>query len=145
MLGLGGRKFVLAVIIVANAVVIAMGQATDRTTGLPLHSGLTFQQSAPGGFCQSKAQQSLYVVPDDADLAEYTAWYKGQLKDFRWIERNWDGRPYQFFYSPDGTLGVTVKGSKTAGNVYSVSYYKFTPGLSRHQMEAFAPDNPLCK
>ena len=121
------------------------GDANDKATALPLHPGMTFQQEVDSPVCGRKARIYLYDVPSGASMADYLAWYKAQLKGFRYFHQTWDNRPQEMFYSADGTKGVTLTGMPEGGEVFSASYLSVAPGLTAHEMAAFSPSNPSCK
>jgi hypothetical protein len=119
--------------------------SSEKLTSLPLHPGLTFQQEQDAPVCRTKAQINIYNAPSTATLAEYLTWYERQLKGFHHVHKTWSERAQETFYSPDGSKGVTVTGSKGGARVFAVSYMKMSANLTVHEMDAFGPDNPSCK
>ena len=120
-------------------------QSTEKLTGLPLHQGLSFQQSVNASVCGKNANMNLYDVPPGANLAEYVAWYKQQAKTFHYVHKVWDNRAQELFYSPDGSKGVGITGIPDDKGVFAVTYMKFSSNLTVHQEDAFDPSNPACK
>lgn len=120
-------------------------ESNDKTTGLPLHPGLTFQQEVSSSICGHKAQMNLYDAPAAATLAEYVSWYTGHLKGFHHVHKVWSNRAQELFYNPDGSNGVGLTGRVNAPGVFAVDYMKMSVKLTTHQMDAFDPSNPTCK
>ncbi len=135
---------VLLVCAIGSAIAFAAA-STEKLTGLPLHPGLTFQQEVDSSVCGKNANMNLYDTPMGANLQEYVAWYKQQLKNFHYVHKVWDNRAQELFYSPDGSKGVGITGIPDDKGVFAVTYMKFSSNLTVHQEDAFDPSNPGCK
>ncbi|MDQ6893315.1 MAG: hypothetical protein M3167_11645 [Acidobacteriota bacterium] len=142
-----GRAFMVAALV--GSVLLSMpataAESNDKTTGLPLHPGLTFQQEVSSPVCGHAAQMNLYDAPQTATLAEYVSWYKEHLKGFHHVHKVWSKRAQELFYNSDGSNGVGLTGSATGPGVFAVSYMKMSVKLTTRQMDAFDPSNPHCK
>lgn len=142
-----GRALV-ALALLGSLVLSAAAMAADsieKSTDLPVHPGLTFQQEVDSPVCGHKAQMNLYDAPHTATFAEYISWYKDHLKGFHYVHKVWSRRAQEMFYSPDGSKGVSLTASATGPGVYAVTYMKISAHLTTHQMGAFDPSNPSCK
>jgi hypothetical protein len=135
---------VLAGILVFGGAWRAVDQA-DKSTGLPLHPGLTFQQEVDAGICGHKAQMNIYDAPYGATLAEYVSWYRSQVKGAHYVHKVWSDRAQEMFYSADGLSGVSITGVPVGPGVFAVTYMKMSAPLTTKQMDAFAPSNTACK
>lgn len=140
----------LASLMLLGAAVIASvttfaAEPAEKLTGLPLHPGLVFPQEVNSPVCGKSAKVSLYDASPNATLAEYTAWYKQQLKNFHYVHKVWDGRPQELFYSPDGSKGIGITGTPDGTRVFSVAFMKLSSNLTTHQEDAFDPSNPSCR
>lgn len=141
------RALVMAALLgsaLLSAAAIA-AESTEKSTGLPLHPGLGFQQELTSPVCGKDAQMDLYDPPRTATLAEYVSWYKEHLNGFHYVHKEWSKRAQEMFYSPDGSKGVSLTGSPSGPGVYAVTYMKMPVKLTTHQMDAFDPSNPSCK
>ena len=141
------RTILSAVLLVCAAIatIAFAAESTEKLTGLPLHQGLTFQQEVDSPVCGKNANMNLYDAPTDANLQEYVAWYKQQLKNFRYVHKVWDNRAQELFYSPDGSKAVGITGVPDDKGVFAVAYMKLSSNLTVHQEDAFSPANPTCK
>ena len=119
--------------------------ANEKLTSLPLHAGVTFQQTVNSPICGKKAQINIYNAPYTGTLAEYVTWYKDQLKGYHYVHKIWNHRAQEMFYSPDGAKGVSLTGNAVGAGVFSASYLKMSVNLTTHEMDSFSPDNPSCK
>ena len=129
--------FGFALAISANSAPI---DKTDPLTGLPLYPA-TSNVVDPGDpmklpettICKSKMQTDFYSVYD-AKVDATLAWCAAHLQGFKQTHAYADGRSQDAFYNSDGTILVSVTGSrgKEGENTatYSISYKKFTPGIS---------------
>jgi hypothetical protein len=118
----------------------------EKATGLPLHPGLTVQQTVDSSVCRHKAHMTIYDAPDSATLAEYISWYRGHVKDAHYVHKVWSNRAQEMFYSADGLSGVSITGSPNGPGVFAVTYMKVSaPALTIAQMDAFSPSNSACK
>ncbi len=124
---------------------VTAAESNDKTTGLPLHPGLTFQQEVDSPVCGHKAQMNLYDTPGTATLAEYVSWCTEHLKGFHHVHKVWSKRAQELFYNPDGSNAVGLTGSVSGPGVFAVAYMKMSVKLTAHQMDAFEPRNPSCK
>ena len=140
-----GRALVMAAGLGFALLSAAAAESSEKSTGLPLHPGLTFQQEVDSPVCGHKAQMTLYDVPPTATLAEYLSWYKDQLKGFHYVHKVWTKRAQEMFYSADGSKGISLTGSAVGPGVFAVTYMKMSVKLTTHQMDAFDPSNPSCK
>lgn len=134
----------LAGAVVGSAIVFA-AESAENLTGLPLHHGLSFQQTVHSSVCGKNATMNLYDASPDASLEEYVSWHKQQLKNFHYVHKVWDSRAQEVFYSPDGATGVGITGTPDGKGVFAVTYMKFSSNLTTHQEDAFDPSNPNCK
>lgn len=130
---------------VLGSIAAIAGESTEKLTGLPLHAGLSFQQTVNSPVCGRKATINLYDVSPEATLAEYVAWHKQQLNGFHYVHKVWSNRAQELFYSPDGSRGIGITGSTNGGGVFAVAFMKFSSTLTTHQEDAFSPANPGCK
>jgi hypothetical protein len=114
---------------------------TDPLTGLPLipatdsrlHLGNDPTILPDSQICKSKMQTDFYSV-FDTKVDTTLAWYSSRLPGFKKTHGYAAGRSQDTFYSPDGTVIVSVTGEPGKdgenANAYSVLYAKFQPGLS---------------
>jgi hypothetical protein len=136
-LGFFGVVIIGFVLVVSVA---ASGSAkTDSLTGLPLYPAVS-NRIDPGDpvklpeshLCKSKVQTDFYSTYD-AQMNETVAWCGTNLQGFKKTESYVDGRAHDTFYNADGTIIVSVTGSrgKQGENAatYSISYTKVTPGV----------------
>jgi hypothetical protein len=128
-----------------GSTILFAAESNDKTTNLPLHSGLTFQQEVDAPVCGKNANMNLYDTPMDSNADEYLAWYKQQLKGFHYVHKMWSDRAQEMFYSPDGSKGISITGVPSGKRVFAVTYIKFSANLTTHQQDAFDPSNPTCK
>jgi hypothetical protein len=122
--------------------------ATDPLSGLPLLPGMTASNDPiKVGICKKQGQVNQYSLPYDTTetVAKDVAWYKSHLSGFHYFHATWIDHPQDLFYSPDGTKGVNVTGSKSSDRVFSISYLVIKPGLTEHEMAVFSPSNASCK
>lgn len=120
-------------------------EQAEKSTNLPLHPGLTFQQEVDSGLCGHKAQMNIYDAPGTATITEYVSWYRTQVKGAHYVHKVWSNRAQEMFYSADGSKGVSVTGSTSGPGVFAVTYMKMSAPLTIAQMDAFGPSNPSCK
>ena len=148
-MGLITLRKLISVVILGGAVIASAtafaAESTDKLTGLALHQGLSFQQEVDSPVCGKNTNMNLYDAPVDANLAEYVAWYKQQLKNFHYVHKIWSDRPQEMFYSPDGSRGIGITGTPDGKRVFAVTYIKLSANLTTHQEDAFDPSNPSCK
>jgi hypothetical protein len=92
-------------------------------------------------------QTDFYIVYDakaDATLA----WCVAHLLGFKQTHGYADGRSQDAFYNSDGTVLVSVTGDRAKEGenaaTYSVSYQKFTPGLSEKTILAMKDRKVVC-
>lgn len=133
----GAIIFGFALAISANSAPTAK---TDPLTGLPLYPA-TSNVIDPGdpvklpeaNICKSKMQTDFYSVYD-AKVDATLAWCVAHLQGFKQTHGYADGRSQDAFYNADGTVLVSVTGSRGKDGentaTYSISYQKFTPGVS---------------
>jgi hypothetical protein len=112
---------------------------TDLLTGLPLYPAVS-NRIDPGDpvklpeshLCKSKMQTDFYSTYD-AQMDATVAWCGTNLQGFKKTESYIDGHAHDTFYNADGTMIVSVTGSrgKQGENTatYSISYTKVTPGV----------------
>jgi hypothetical protein len=143
--------FGLALAISANAAPTAK---TDPLTGLPLYPA-TSNVVDPGDhtklpeatICKSKMQTDFYSVYD-AKVDATLAWCVAHLQGFKQTRGHADGRSQDAFYNSDGTILVSVTGSrgKEGDNTatYSISYHKFTPGVSEKTLLSIKDGKIVC-
>jgi hypothetical protein len=129
---------------------------TDPLTGLPLNPATDpgFQLgNAPtrlpdATFCKSKMQAdfySLFHTKVDATIA----WYGAHLPDFKKVHGYANHRSQDYFYKPDGTVVVSITGSRAEDGQntdgYSVSYLRFQPPLSEKAMVSMGTGKVVCR
>lgn len=117
----------------------------DQLTGLPVYPGTYMSQAIPSGmFCKSTMRSVMYMV-NDAKAEVVAQWYSARLKDFQRYHSNGNGRPQDTLFKPDGTVEVTVTGvPRAGGDLYSISFGRFQPQLTKPQMATFNQDKPSC-
>ena len=143
--------FGLALAISAHS---APTEKTDTLTGLPLYPA-TSNVIDPGDptklpettVCKSKMQTDFYSVYD-AKVDSTLAWCTAHLPGFKQSHGYADGRSQDAFYNSDGTMLVSVTGSrgKEGENTatYSISYHKFTPGISEKTLLGMKDRKIVC-
>jgi hypothetical protein len=127
---------------------------TDPLTGLPLYPA-TSNVVDPGNptklpeasICKSKMQTNFYSVYD-AKVDATLAWCAAHLHGFRQTHGYASGRSQDAFYNADGTILISVTGSrgKEGENTatYSISYHKFTPGVSEKTLLGMKDQKIVC-
>jgi hypothetical protein len=138
-----GRALFLSTLAVSFAVMAA--DSTDTTTGLPLHAGLSLDQTVDSPMCKSQSKMVLYDTAPGASMNEYVAWYKGQLKGYQFVQQSFMDRPQNSFWSPDGARSVGITGNPKGDGVYMVTYISISPALKPSEIGKFSPSNPSCK
>jgi hypothetical protein len=135
---------ILTLAAVMSSIRVDAASPNDPLTGLPVYPGITDPSSLPqADFCGKKMQGDFYIVVEDR-VDVVTNWYGRHLPGFRKYHARIDGRSQDTFFSSDGTEEVTVTGSKAGTAVYSISYGRFQPGLSAHEMASFNQPKKAC-
>jgi hypothetical protein len=89
--------------------------------------------------------QSVMYMVNDAKAEAVAQWYSARLNGFQKYHSNGNGRSQDTFFKPDGTVEVTVTGVPgNTGDLYSISFGRFQPPLTKRQMETFNQDKPSC-
>jgi hypothetical protein len=143
--------FGFALVISAHS---APPEKTDPLTGLPLYPA-TSNVVDPGDpvklpeatICKSKMQTDFYTVYD-AKVDATVAWCVAHLQGFKQTHGYADGRSQDAFYNSDGTVLVSVTGSRGKDGensaTYSISYQKFTPALSEKTIVSMKERKIVC-
>jgi hypothetical protein len=118
----------------------------DALTGLPLYPGVTSPQSLPKtAFCGQQMQGTFYLIMG-FNVEVMKTWYAEHLTGFHAYHAVSDGRTLDTFFNADGTKEITITASHgTAGEVFSISYGRFEPGLSQSQMASFNRSEARCE
>ncbi|MFZ0817062.1 MAG: hypothetical protein WAM78_16175 [Candidatus Sulfotelmatobacter sp.] len=128
---------------------------TDALTGLPiypatdspLHLGNEPTQLPESQICKSKMQGDFYSVYDSKVNATL-AWYDTHLRGFKKTHAYAANRSQDTYYKTDGTVLVSVTGSRgeEGGNTdtYSVLYARLQPGLSEKTIVALNQQRVVC-
>jgi hypothetical protein len=129
----------------------ASTEKTDPLTGLPLYSAIA-EGAGPIKLpeiriCKSKMEANRYTV-HDAKMDATLAWCVAHLQGFKQTHAYSNGRSQNAFYNADGTLLVSVtsipgkpgENSRTG----SISYKKFTPGISEKTILSVKDQNIVC-
>jgi hypothetical protein len=119
--------------------------ADDALTKLPLYPGVASVQPVPPvTVCGSEMQGDFYIVMGDK-VDEVNEWYARHLTGFHMYHAFSGGRTQDSFFSVDGTKEITVTSSRSdRGQVFSISYGKFRPGLSEAAMASFNQPKRSC-
>jgi hypothetical protein len=142
------NKIMLFAVELAVAVSIFAAGASasnDSLTGLPVYPGLTDPNPLPKANLCGKAMVGDFYIVMENKVDVVVSWYAQHLSGFKKYHAVVDGRSQDTFWSSDGTQEVTVTGTPNSSEVYSVSYGKFTPGLSAPQMATFNTGKQVCK
>ena len=144
----------------------ALGQGklltTDPLTNLPLIAATDSGNHIPGmtvayneptempayQICSSKFQgnfYSLYKIKVD----EAVAWYASHLSGYKKFAGYDSKRSQTTFYNSDRTIVVVITGTPGAQgentNAYSVSYQRYTPGLSEKTITSITSRQVVCQ
>ena len=137
----------LALEITIAVFVFAAGatSANDSLTGLPIYPGVTDPNPLPKANLCGKAMVGDFYIVMGNKVDVVVGWYAQHLSGFKKYHALVDGRSQDTFWSSDGTQEVTVTGTPNSPEVYSISYGKFTPGLTVPQMASFNTGKQVCK
>jgi hypothetical protein len=123
----------------ANAVT-----TNDPLTGLPVYPGVAGSNPLPrSDFCGKQMQKDFYIVMGNK-VDVVTKWYLAHLPGYRKYHAVIDGRSQDIFFSPNGSAEVTVTGTRAGSAVYSISYGRFQPGLTTHEIISFSQSRKGC-
>jgi hypothetical protein len=137
----------------------AEGNATltsDPLTGLPLipstdsrlHLGNAPKRMPDMNICKSKLQIDFYSL-NDGKTDETVAWYAARLSGFRKTRTYWNQRSQHTFYKPDGSMIVTIVGSRGAEgadtDAFAVSYLLAQPGMSEKTIVSMNSQKIVCQ
>jgi hypothetical protein len=150
--------FMFTCVMVPFVTPVAAGNATltsDPLTGLPLipstdsrlHLGNDPQRMHDTVICKSKAQIDFYSL-NDGKVDATVAWYAGRLPGFRKTHAYGNQRSQDTFYKPDGTMIVSIVGSRGAEgentDAYAVTYLLLQPGLSEKTIIGMNAQKIVC-
>ena len=119
--------------------------ANDSLTGLPVYPGISDPNPLPKANLCGKAMVGDFYIVMGNKVDVVVGWYAQNLSGFKKYHAVGGGRSQDTFWSSDGTQEVTVTGTPNSPEVYSVSYGKFTPGLTAPQMATFNTGKQVCK
>jgi hypothetical protein len=126
----------------------------DPVTGLPLYPA-TSNRIDPGDpvklpasqICKCKQEADFYSVYD-AKVSAAVAWCAANLAGFHKSHGYANSRSHDTFYNTDGTLIVSITGSRGKEGddtgAYSIIYLKFTPGLQEKTILAMSGGKIVC-
>jgi hypothetical protein len=128
---------------------------TDPLTGLPIdpksdpgmNAGNAPRKMDDMQMCNSKMQANIYSVFDKVDAT--VAWYTAHLAGFHKSHAYFHNSSQNKFYNDAGTLLVWVQGENgTDGqnvDTFSVTYYRFQPGLPAKAIISFGQPKIECR
>ena len=126
----------------------------DPLTALPLYpaTGSKFHSGDPmrvpdTRLCKCNQETDFYTV-HDAKVSAAVAWCATNLLGFHKSNGYARGRSQDTFYNSDGTLVVSITGSRGKEGedtaAYSITYLKFTPGLQEKTIVAMSNGKIVC-
>ena len=127
---------------------------SDALTGLPIppsedrfHLGNAPTDVPEFQVCKSKTHTNLYSL-NGLKMSTTAAWFESKLTGFKKSEVWTNGKTAITFYKPDGTVMVSLTGSRAPKgqdtDVFGITYTKFTPPLSEKGITEFSQQHIVC-
>ncbi len=128
----------------------------DPLTGLPLHPATNSRLNLGNDptrlpeslVCNSKIQADFYTIYN-AKVDAVISWYSSRLPNFKRTHAYVGGRSQDTFYSTDGSLAISITGSKGKsgenGEAYSILYSRSQPGLGEKTIIGLNQQKVICQ
>ena len=123
---------------------IASASTTDKLTGLPLYPGSPFTMDLPAyTYCGAGTRGTMYQP--NGKVAAIDRWYAAHLPGFRFVHAFRIDRTQDSFSKPDRTEAVNITGVPgSSGDIYSVSYTRFSRPITAAAMASIVTQNEKC-
>jgi hypothetical protein len=139
------RVAAIGSLVFAVSTMIGRASTTDKLTGLPLYPGSPFTMDLPAySYCGAATKGTMYQPA--GKVATIDRWYAAHLPAFHFYHAIRVDRTQDSFAKPDGTEAVNVTGvSGSSGNVYAVSYARFSRPLTPTAMASIVQATVKCR